>query len=135
MVTNTIIRTYNGIFTMFIIYLYFPIFQHCCQSHDHGWTEFWVHPWSWHLQGVFYSPPITYGVHSAHSLYATLFSVLYKRFATFKINCVRGNIRSQFYRIPLTLQIIGTLTYNVPIIFTLPVFGGLPNTSWINILF
>lgn len=31
MVTNTIIRTYNGIFTMFIEFI-----VHCCKRHDHG---------------------------------------------------------------------------------------------------
>ena len=34
--SNFIIRTCNGIFTMFIICFEFPIYRHCCKCHDHG---------------------------------------------------------------------------------------------------
>ena len=31
-----VIRTYNGVFTMFVICLKFPIFRRCLKCHDHG---------------------------------------------------------------------------------------------------
>uniref|UniRef100_A0A2H1VFE9 SFRICE_025033 n=1 Tax=Spodoptera frugiperda TaxID=7108 RepID=A0A2H1VFE9_SPOFR len=34
----TIVRTYDGIFTMFIHFDEFPIFRHCCKRHDYGLT-------------------------------------------------------------------------------------------------
>uniref|UniRef100_A0A2H1V040 SFRICE_016195 n=1 Tax=Spodoptera frugiperda TaxID=7108 RepID=A0A2H1V040_SPOFR len=39
LITISFIRTYDGIFTMFINFDECPIFRHCCKRHDHGLTD------------------------------------------------------------------------------------------------